>query len=59
MPREKREVPIEQCTAMTLAEVGRALGITPQGVQFIQDRALAKIALEIIRIRREKAGRPA
>ena len=54
MPRPKREVPMEQYTAMTLKEIAAKLGITAPGVYYIEQRALAKIALEIIALSRRK-----
>jgi DNA-directed RNA polymerase sigma subunit (sigma70/sigma32) len=48
MPRTKREVPIERYTVMTMAEVGRALGVTPQRVSQIEKSALRKIRLAFL-----------
>jgi DNA-directed RNA polymerase sigma subunit (sigma70/sigma32) len=48
MPREKRDIPRERLTAMTLREIAEEMGCTPQYVGEIERRALVKLRVVLL-----------
>ena len=54
MPRTAEQAAKQQLTVMTQGEVARILGISTMRVCQIEQIALAKIAIAVIRLRRKK-----